>query len=457
MSTAAAARAWLRPSATMRLQETGFFTDYPTNPILTRLCISRSGLQVASPNLGRCKIARVKGGDADGYPTTDDLLIDEETLQRNLQRAIQEEDYTRAAKIRDDLRILHEDTKASLLSANTRFYNAFMNGDLAAMYSIWAKGDHVYVIHPAAGRISGYDVVMQSWEMVCNADYEFPLNIDLKNVEVHVHGDLGYVTCLEVVKTKGRTWGKQVATNVFEKVDGTWYMCVHHASHANGNKLPPTRSKPPPRPTPQGHNDHEQSPAAASAHGGEGSRREGRVALRREVMVLPLVKLGSLAFRTLSKPIAARLKHNAGIHPKFRGFIIGLAQANHRFTTNMQRRLYGRATDIHIRPLNEEKAIQAAADLLGELFVAGAAIIYEVQRSARSEARKEEIRRQELEARKKRIEELASEVEMMKQKIASCGASRARRRRRRPQLQRQHSLLRSIGSQRLLLLKILHW
>ena len=43
-------------------------------------------------------------------------------------------------------------------------------------------------------------------------------------------------------------------------------------------------------------------------------------------MMLPLVKLGSLAFRTLSKPIAARLKHNAGIHPKFRGFIIGIAQ-----------------------------------------------------------------------------------------------------------------------------------
>lgn len=42
--------------------------------------------------------------------------------------------------------------------------------------------------------------------------------------------------------------------------------------------------------------------------------------------MLPLVKLGSLAFRTLSKPIAARLKHNAGIHPKFRGFIIGIAQ-----------------------------------------------------------------------------------------------------------------------------------
>ncbi|KAF2952309.1 hypothetical protein DAI22_01g328000 [Oryza sativa Japonica Group] len=119
-------------------------------------------------------------------------------------------------------------------------------------------------------------------------------------------------------------------------------------------------------------------------------------------MVLPLVKLGSLAFRTLSKPIAARLKHNAGIHPKFRGFIIGLAQA-----------------------------IQAAADLLGELFVfsvAGTAIIYEVQRSARAEARKEEIRKQEIEARKQRIEELASEVQMMKKRISEIERQQDERR-----------------------------
>lgn len=46
-----------------------------------------------------------------------------------------------------------------------------------------------------------------------------------------------------------------------------------------------------------------------------------------------------------------------------------LNQANHRFTTQMQRRIYGHATDTAIRPLNEEKAVQAAADLFGELFV----------------------------------------------------------------------------------------
>ncbi|XP_042026215.1 OPA3-like protein [Salvia splendens] len=137
--------------------------------------------------------------------------------------------------------------------------------------------------------------------------------------------------------------------------------------------------------------------------------------------MLPLLKLGTLALKTLSKPIAARLKKQAGIHPKFRNMIVSVAQANHRITTTMQRRIYGHATDVEIRPLNEEKAVQAAVDLMGELFVfsvAVAALFFEVQRSARSEAKKEEIRRQEMEGMRQRDEELAQEVELLKQKLA---------------------------------------
>nr|XP_011466936.1 PREDICTED: OPA3-like protein [Fragaria vesca subsp. vesca] len=113
-------------------------------------------------------------------------------------------------------------------------------------------------------------------------------------------------------------------------------------------------------------------------------------------MILPAVKLGTLALKTLCKPIASRLKKEAGLHPRFRHFIINIAQANHRFTTNVQRRIYGHSTDVAIRPLNEEKAVQTAAELLGELFVftvAGTALIFEVQRNSRSEARKEELRK----------------------------------------------------------------
>ncbi|KAH0915964.1 hypothetical protein HID58_030410 [Brassica napus] len=86
-------------------------------------------------------------------------------------------------------------------------------------------------------------------------------------------------------------------------------------------------------------------------------------------MVLPLMKLGTLLVKTISKPLASQLKHQAKVHPRFRQSIINFAQRNHRVTTQIQRRIYGHATDVEIRPLNEEKAVQAAVDLIGELFI----------------------------------------------------------------------------------------
>ncbi|KAK9074408.1 hypothetical protein SSX86_007006 [Deinandra increscens subsp. villosa] len=137
-------------------------------------------------------------------------------------------------------------------------------------------------------------------------------------------------------------------------------------------------------------------------------------------MILPFAKLGTLALKTFCKPIAKRIKKEAGRHPQFRHSIINFAQANHRFRTKLQRRIYGHAIDAKIRPLNEEKAVQAAADFLGELFVftvAGTALILEVQRSSKAEARKEALRKQELEALRQHDEDLAREIEMLKYRI----------------------------------------
>lgn len=50
-------------------------------------------------------------------------------------------------------------------------------------------------------------------------------------------------------------------------------------------------------------------------------------------------------------------------------FVENVKQRNHRITTQIQRRIYGHATDVEIRPLDEEKAVQAAVDLIGELFI----------------------------------------------------------------------------------------
>ncbi|KAI3903323.1 hypothetical protein MKW98_031977 [Papaver atlanticum] len=121
------------------------------------------------------------------------------------------------------------------------------------------------------------------------------------------------------------------------------------------------------------------------------------------MMKLPVVKLGILAVRTMCKPVANRLKAAAGKHPRFREYIINIAQ-----TTTGSR-----------QPCRDGfmKAVQAAAELLGEVFVfsvAGAAIIFEVQRSARSEARKEELRRQEKEKLERELESIRGELAELK-------------------------------------------
>lgn len=162
--------------------------------------------------------------------TGESILMNEQTLEKELRIAIEQENYSEAARIRDRIAALQKDSEASVLAANARFYNAFRAGDLASMEGLWAKGDNVCVVHPGAGGISGYDLVISSWEYVL-VDYEFPLDIEIKDVRVNVKGDVGYVTCMELVKTKGgNSWGRQFATNVFEKVDGQWLISIHHAS-----------------------------------------------------------------------------------------------------------------------------------------------------------------------------------------------------------------------------------
>ncbi|KAL5718884.1 hypothetical protein ACHQM5_011741 [Ranunculus cassubicifolius] len=192
-----------------------------------------NSLKAVKGNATRKHLQSVCKAKGDDFDSGEGTILDEQTLEKNLQKAVEEENYAKAAKIRDSLRFLQEDSKASILSANSKFYNCFRRGDLAGMQSLWAKRDNVCCVHPGVSGISGYDLVMGSWEFVC-AEYEFPIDIDVKDVEVYVKGDIGYVTCIEVVKTKGTSnWGKQFATNVFEKIDGQWCLCIHHASYVD--------------------------------------------------------------------------------------------------------------------------------------------------------------------------------------------------------------------------------
>ncbi|KAG4393406.1 hypothetical protein AAZX31_03G064900 [Glycine max] len=178
--------------------------------------------------MGRFRLG-VKSEDSESILSSDNIALDEQTLEEELQHAIAEENYAKAAEIRDTLKNLQKDSKTTVCGANSRFYESFRTGDLAAMQALWAKRDGVCCVHPGLRGISGYDDVIESWNFVW-ANYEFPLEIKLEDIKVHARGDMGYVTCMEFVKTKGGRWGGQFVTNVFEKIDGQWFICVHHAS-----------------------------------------------------------------------------------------------------------------------------------------------------------------------------------------------------------------------------------
>ncbi|KAK6244989.1 hypothetical protein QUC31_011398 [Theobroma cacao] len=208
---------------------TGNRTEFFAGPCLSKLPSGRPPPFRENSCMLSLIPCQAKSDDLEGTLSGESIILDEQTLQRDLQNAIEEENYAQAARIRDDLRVLHENSKASVLAANSRFYDAFRRGDLAAMQNLWAKGDDVCCVHPGANGISGYDFVMESWEVVW-MNYEFPLDIELKNVQVHVKGDAGYVTCMEFIKTKGSSWGGQFVTNVFERINGQWCICIHHAS-----------------------------------------------------------------------------------------------------------------------------------------------------------------------------------------------------------------------------------
>jgi hypothetical protein len=109
----------------------------------------------------------------------------------------------------------------------------------------------------------------------------------------------------------------KLGTNLFNKrttesSPGLFFLFKKSRANAKPATDSTTRLRPP----------HLLRPPFAST----GRSGGGPIDRRTYAMVLPLVKLGLLAFRTLSKPIANRLKRHAGIHPKFQGFIVGVAQ-----------------------------------------------------------------------------------------------------------------------------------
>ena len=129
-----------------------------------------------------------------------------------------------------------DDDAAEVEEANARFYRAFESLEIAEMDAVWSHRDDVRCIHPGWCLLSGWDTVRQSWAAIFKGSRE--MRFSLSDVDVHVTGDLAWVTCTENIlsEVRGRIAVTAIlATNLFERQAEGWRLIHHHASHVLGS------------------------------------------------------------------------------------------------------------------------------------------------------------------------------------------------------------------------------
>ena len=116
-------------------------------------------------------------------------------------------------------------------AANQRFYDAFGALDIRMMDDVWDTSDSALCVHPGWEPIVGWEPIRASWAGIF--DNTTLMHFNIRYVNVAVHGDSGWVTCVENISSvlQGRASNFGVlATNIFVRTPNGWRMTVHHAS-----------------------------------------------------------------------------------------------------------------------------------------------------------------------------------------------------------------------------------
>lgn len=114
--------------------------------------------------------------------------------------------------------------------AEQAFYQAFENSDLESMMSVWADREFIECIHPMADRVQGRAAVAESWRRI----FEGGLQVQLQLTSVNRTQDalLAVHVAYEHLSVPGRNvkYPPIIATNIYQLIDGSWQLVLHHAS-----------------------------------------------------------------------------------------------------------------------------------------------------------------------------------------------------------------------------------
>ncbi|ELU17213.1 hypothetical protein CAPTEDRAFT_210501 [Capitella teleta] len=133
-------------------------------------------------------------------------------------------------------------------------------------------------------------------------------------------------------------------------------------------------------------------------------------------MPFPLAKLGYLAVKQISKPLARSIKEKAKTSPFLRNYILlPPAQLYHFWECTFKMRLMGFRRVTEVAPLNEQMAVDQAAEILGEVVIysVGAGIIFwEYRRQERNNRSKEDTQNDRLGSLEEEVKEMGIQLEV---------------------------------------------
>ncbi|KAL8521307.1 hypothetical protein ACS0TY_011732 [Phlomoides rotata] len=114
----------------------------------------------------------------------------------------------------------------AIVTVNAEFFRIVKERLLQDMGQFWLNADYVKCFHASGESFSGYNAVMESWQLAFA--WHNVADFQIRDVRTRVLPSMAWVTMKAYVDDIGpRTFNM---TNIYELHNGRWYMVHHHNS-----------------------------------------------------------------------------------------------------------------------------------------------------------------------------------------------------------------------------------
>ncbi|XP_073051948.1 F-box protein SKIP8-like [Primulina eburnea] len=126
----------------------------------------------------------------------------------------------------------------AIVNINLEFFRIVRDRALPDMALFWLNADYVKCFHANGESFSGYNAVMESWQLAFS--WENVADFQIRDVKTRVVTDMAWVSMNACIDLDAEAFN---VTNIYEFHHGRWYMVHHHTSallsHGVGLQLLP--------------------------------------------------------------------------------------------------------------------------------------------------------------------------------------------------------------------------